>query len=93
MSASLLYHTNQIEDVQVLKEEYYGDKILFEAVLISKKTLCPCCGSNDSIAKGQESTQASNGTFRKQNSYSHVEATSSSVHQLPTYLVAPNPLC
>jgi len=54
MSASLLYHTNQIEDVQVLKEEYYGDKILFEAVLISKKTLCPCCGSNDSIAKGQK---------------------------------------
>ena len=54
MSASLLYHTNQIEDVQVLKEEYYGNKILFEAVLIAKKAFCPCCGSNDSIAKGQK---------------------------------------
>lgn len=37
MSASLLYHTNQIEDVQVLKEKYYTDKILFEAVLTPKK--------------------------------------------------------
>lgn len=37
MSASLLYHTNQIEDVQVLKEEYHTDKILFEAVFTPNK--------------------------------------------------------
>lgn len=54
MSASLLYHTNQIEDVQVLKEEYCRDKILFETVLIPKKALCPCCGCNGSISKGQK---------------------------------------
>jgi transposase len=52
MFASLLYHTNQIEDVQVLKHEYYEDKILFEAVLTPKKIPCACCGGNDLISKG-----------------------------------------
>lgn len=52
MFASMLYHTNQIEDVQVLKHEYHSDKILFEAVLMPKKTPCPCCGSKDLISKG-----------------------------------------
>ena len=40
MFASLLYHTNQIEDVQVLKDEYHSDKILFEAVLTPKRKPC-----------------------------------------------------
>ena len=52
MPASLLYHTNQIEDVQVLNREYHEDKILFEALLQPKKTLCPCCGNSESILKG-----------------------------------------
>lgn len=52
MFASLLYHTNQIEDVQVLRHEYHPDKILFEAVLTPKKIPCPCCGGKDLISKG-----------------------------------------
>ncbi len=52
MFAPLLYHTNQIEDVQVLGHEYHQDKILFEAVLIPKKTPCSCCESMDLISKG-----------------------------------------
>jgi transposase len=52
MFTSLLYHTNQIEDVQVLKHEYGQDKVLVEAVLVPKKIPCPCCGANDLISKG-----------------------------------------
>lgn len=52
MFASLLYHTNQIEDMQVLKHEFHSDKILFEAVLIPKKVPCPCCEGKDFISKG-----------------------------------------
>lgn len=54
MFASLLYHTNQIEGVQVLRHEYHSDKILFEAVLIPKKIPCPCCGGKDFISKGRK---------------------------------------
>ena len=54
MFASLLYHTNQIEDVQVLKEEYCSDKILFEAAFKPKKPFCPCCGNTGFILKGQK---------------------------------------
>lgn len=54
MSASMLYHTNEIEDVQVLKEEYYEDKILFQAVFTPKKPTCSCCNSNMLISKGQK---------------------------------------
>lgn len=52
MFASMLHHTNQIEDVQVLKHEYHSDRILFEAVLTPKKIPCPCCGEKDLISKG-----------------------------------------
>lgn len=52
MSASLLYHTNQIQDVQVLNHEYHPDKILYKAVLRPKQTSCPCCGGEESISKG-----------------------------------------
>lgn len=54
MPASLLYHTNQIDDVQVLNREYHADKILFEAVLTTKKALCPCCGGKALISKGSK---------------------------------------
>lgn len=54
MSASMLYHTNQIEDVQVLKEEFHLDKILFQAVFTPKKVICPCCSNNILISKGQK---------------------------------------
>ena len=52
MFAPLLYHTNQIEDVQVLGHEYHQDRIVFEAVLTPNKPSCLCCGSQDLISKG-----------------------------------------
>ena len=52
MFASLLYHTNQIEDVQVLKDEYHSDKMLFEGVLKPKNNPCSCCGGKEFISKG-----------------------------------------
>ncbi len=54
MSASLLYHTNQIEDVQVEKEEYQNDKVIFRAVFVPKQSLCPCCGYESNISKGSK---------------------------------------
>jgi len=52
MSASFLYHTNQIQDVQVEKEEYHADKIIFKVVFVPKQPLCPCCCFKDNISKG-----------------------------------------
>jgi len=53
MSASMLYHTNQIEQVQVLKtEEYHSTHVIFYTLFTPKKTVCPCCGYNKSSLKG-----------------------------------------
>lgn len=52
MPASLLYHTNQIEDIQVLNQEYTSDKIIFRVNFTPKKTACPCCGYQSSTSKG-----------------------------------------
>jgi transposase len=52
MSASLLYHTNQIENVQVKKEEYHSDKIVFNVLFIPEKPLCPCCCHDRNTSKG-----------------------------------------
>lgn len=54
MSASLLYHTNQIEDVQVEKEDYYADTVIFRAVYVPKQSLCPCCNYEGNISKGSK---------------------------------------
>jgi transposase len=54
MSASLLYHTNQVQDVQVLKEEYHADRIIFRVNFVPNKTLCLCCGSHFSTLKGSK---------------------------------------
>jgi hypothetical protein len=54
MSASLLYHTNQIDDVQVQKEEYHTDKVIFRAIFAPKQSLCPCCGYHDTVSKGSK---------------------------------------
>lgn len=54
MPASLLYHTNQIEDVQVLNEEYHTDSIVYRAIFTPKQASCPCCGCNDTIFKGSK---------------------------------------
>jgi transposase len=51
MSASLLYHTNQIKDVQVLNVEYHLDRVIFK-VLFTAKPPCPCCGYENNISKG-----------------------------------------
>lgn len=52
MPASLLYHTNQIEDVQVLDEEYHTDRIVYRAIFTPNQAFCPCCGCKDTIFKG-----------------------------------------
>lgn len=54
MFASLLYHTNQIEDVQALKEEFYTDKIIYRGLFVPKQSFCPCCGHDSFIAKGSK---------------------------------------
>jgi transposase len=52
MSASLLYHTNQIENVQFKTVEYHSDKLIFRVLFIPKKSLCPCCCHDESSSKG-----------------------------------------
>ena len=52
MPASTLYHTNQIENVQVKTVEYHSDKIVFNVLFIPEKPLCPCCCHNGNISKG-----------------------------------------
>lgn len=54
MSASLLYHTNQIEDVQVNREEYHLDKVIFHVLFTPRQPLCPCCGHNEMFSKGSK---------------------------------------
>lgn len=52
MSASMLYHTNQIEDVQVLTEEFHVDRIVYGAIFTPKQASCPCCGYDNAVFKG-----------------------------------------
>jgi len=52
MPASMLYHTNQIENVQVKTEEYHSDKIVFHVRFIPDKPICPCCCHDGNTAKG-----------------------------------------
>jgi transposase len=54
MSASLLYHTNQITHIQVKSTEYFQDKIVFNVRYEPKKTLCPCCGYKEYSLKGEK---------------------------------------
>jgi len=54
MSASLLYHTNQITNVQVKSVDYFKDKIVFNALYEPSKPLCPCCGYHDYSSKGSK---------------------------------------
>lgn len=52
MPASMLYHSNQIENVQVKKVEYFSDKIVFEVLYQPPKSLCPCCLHDENSSKG-----------------------------------------
>src|SRR3974390_3462896 len=54
MSASLLYHTNQITNVQVKSVDYFKDKVVFNALYEPPKPLCPCCGYHDYSSKGSK---------------------------------------
>lgn len=54
MSASLLYHTNQIKDVQVLNVEYHLDKVIFKVAFEPKEKVCSCCGYRKTIYKGSK---------------------------------------
>lgn len=54
MPTSLLYHTNQITNVQVEKVEYRSDMIVFHALYDINKSLCPCCGHFEHTLKGKK---------------------------------------
>jgi len=52
MSISLLYHTNQITNIQENKTEYSSDKVVFHVHYNPKEELCPCCESKEYSLKG-----------------------------------------
>ena len=52
MPASLLYHTNQIDNVQVKNVEYFLDHIVFKVIYRPLTSLCPCCHHDKSSSKG-----------------------------------------
>jgi len=54
MSASMLYHTNQIEHVQVKNIEYFLDSIVFEVLYKPVRQLCPCCHHGECSFKGMK---------------------------------------
>ena len=54
MPASLLYHTNQIEDVQVMNVEYHADRVIFKVIFAPKQPFCPCCGYKGYMSKGSK---------------------------------------
>ena len=54
MLASLLYHTNQITEIQVKNVEYFPSKIVFHVIHEPKKPLCPCCGYLEHTSKGKK---------------------------------------
>jgi len=54
MPASMLYHTNQITDVQVKSREFFADKIVFRVLYTPKMELCPCCTHGEYSLKGSK---------------------------------------
>jgi transposase len=52
MFASMLYHTNQIVDIQEKTVEYFHDKLVFHVIYKPKVTLCPCCSHQKHSEKG-----------------------------------------
>ena len=52
MPASLLYHTNQIDDVQIINVEYHIDRVIFKMIFVPKQPHCPCCDYKENISKG-----------------------------------------
>lgn len=54
MPASLLYHTNQITDIQVKNTEYHSSKVIFHSNYTPKKTFCPFCGHHEHHFKGNK---------------------------------------
>jgi transposase len=52
MPASLLYHTNQIKNVQVKTVKYHSEKVVFQVLFVPDKPLCPCCGHDENSLKG-----------------------------------------
>lgn len=54
MSASLLYHTNQIKNIQVKNIEYRSDRVIYWVLFTPKKPICPCCACNENFSKGSK---------------------------------------
>jgi transposase len=50
----MLYHTNQIVDVQVKTVDYFHDKVVFQALYKPKAISCPCCKGKDRSEKGSK---------------------------------------
>lgn len=51
MLEKLLFHTNQIDNIEVKSVDYFSDKIVFN-VLFKPIISCPCCGHTDASSKG-----------------------------------------
>ena len=54
MFASLLYHTNQITNIQEKSTDYFNDKIIFHALYEPSEPICPCCGYQEYSSKGSK---------------------------------------
>lgn len=73
MSASLLYHTNQIENVQVKNIEYLAEKIVFNVVYVPPRPLCPCCRHDQSSSKGAKTRKLRMAPFGNKAAFLSVE--------------------
>ena len=54
MPTSMLYHTNQISNVQEENIEFFNDKIVFYGTYRQETTLCPRCNHNQNTLKGEK---------------------------------------
>ncbi len=54
MLASVLYHTNQIVDVQVKTVDYFHEKMVFHVLYEPKAISCPCCKNKEHSDKGSK---------------------------------------
>ena len=54
MPASLLYHTNQITDIQVKNVEYFESKIVYHAIFKPRNSICKTCGHTECRLDGMK---------------------------------------
>lgn len=69
----LLYHTNQIQDVQVNCIKHLSGKVVYHSTYSPKENLCPCCHHNDHSLKGKKIRKLLMAPLGNQRAYIHVE--------------------